>query len=88
MKCLAQMGPAGIPIWYRCWGGFVYSGRLYEVKYQVQQVAKTVRDGGQLGEITMPYTRSFVFSKYKGLFQITYFLLPLFALDYRHHHWT
>ncbi len=79
-EVLGPNGPSWNPIWYRCWGGFVYSGRLYEVKYQVQQVAKTVRDGGQLGEITMPYTRSFVFSKYKGW-------LPNYLLYYRSLHW-
>ena len=51
-------GPAWNPLWYRCWGGFVFSGLLYEVKYELNELSAPKRRTGQLAEITVPYTRS------------------------------
>ena len=51
-------GPAWNPTWYRCWGGFVFSGLLYEVKYELNDPSKPNRSSGQLAEITVPYARA------------------------------
>ncbi|MGB4594328.1 MAG: L,D-transpeptidase [Anaerolineaceae bacterium] len=74
-------GPAWNPVWFRCWGGYVFSGLLYEVKYELQEVASIIREGGQLGEITMPYTRSYFYSRYQGW-------IPEYLLYYRSSHWV
>lgn len=74
-------GPSWNPIWYRCWGGFVFSGLLYEVKYELQEVATKLPEGGQIGEISMPYTRCFFYSPYKGW-------IPEYLLFYRSTHWV
>lgn len=79
-EVIGPNGPGWNPVWYRCWGGFVYSGRLYEVKYELQSVAEEIRAGGQIGEITMPYSRSLFFSRDKGW-------LPNYLLYYRSIHW-
>ena len=74
-------GPSWNPIWYRCWGGYVFSGLLYEVKYQLQNITTEIRKGGQLGEITMPYTRSYFYGRYEGW-------KPMYLLFYRSVHWV
>ncbi len=74
-------GPSWNPIWYRCWGGYVFSGLLYEVKYELQDTIADIREGGQLGEITMPYTRCYFYSKYEGW-------IPEYLLYYRSAHWV
>jgi hypothetical protein len=80
-EVIGPNGPAWNPVWYRCWGGYVFSGLLYEVKYQLQEAASEIRAGGQIGEITMPYTRSYFYSQYEGW-------KPEYLLHYRSVHWV
>ena len=54
------------PIWYKCWGGYVFSGDLYEVKYAYNELRQPKYATGQLAEVTVPYTRSMFYSRDKG----------------------
>lgn len=74
-------GPSWNPIWYRCWGGYVYSGYLYEVKYELNSLGKPNRPTGQLAEVTVPYTRSLLWGKQLGW-------IPEYRLYYRSTHWV
>lgn len=74
-------GPAWNPTWYRCWGGYVFSGNLYEVRYDINPVQQPNRASGQLAEITMPYTRSLIYSADDGW-------SPLWLYYYRSTHWV
>lgn len=80
-EVIGPNGPIWNPIWYRCWGGYVFSGLLYEVKYDLQEVAESIPSTGQLGEISMPYTRSYFYSRYDGW-------IPEYLLFYRSVHWV
>jgi hypothetical protein len=42
-EVIGPNGPAWNPIWYRCWGGYVFSGLLYEVRYEYQPLSEPNR---------------------------------------------
>jgi len=65
-EVIGPNGPAWNPVWYRCWGGYVYSGFLYEVKYEYNHLSEPKRASGQLAEVTVPYTRSMFFQYFEG----------------------
>lgn len=77
---VSEDGPAYNPLWYRVWGGYVHSANLTEVKNQINPTESTVRAGGQLAEITVPYTRSFQYSNFYGWSE-------LYRLYYGSVHW-
>ncbi len=74
-------GPAWNPIWYRCWGGYVFSGYLYEVKYELNPLGHPKYKTGQLAEVTVPYTRSMFYDFDQGW-------LPVWMLYYKSTHWV
>jgi hypothetical protein len=51
--------PVYNPIWYRVWGGYMHRAHLQKVKILYNQPATSVRETGQLGEITVPYTQAY-----------------------------
>jgi lipoprotein-anchoring transpeptidase ErfK/SrfK len=59
--------PEHNPIWYRVWGGYLHRGRLHRVK-TIFQPSQNVSEGGKkrLGEVTVPYTTPYRFSKARG----------------------
>jgi len=59
-------GPEYNPLWYRVWGGYVHSANLVTVQYILNPVETSVKEGGQLVEVTVPYTRSLLYSKTYG----------------------
>jgi hypothetical protein len=63
---IGEDGPEYNPSWYRVWGGYVHSANLTEVKYITNPIQSSVKEGGQLAEVTMPFTRSMLFSRYEG----------------------
>ncbi|RME08602.1 MAG: murein L,D-transpeptidase, partial [Anaerolineae bacterium] len=73
-------GPAYNPVWYRVWGGFIHSGYLQLVEFRYQQPLDAVPSAGQLGEITVPYTQAFQYSREAGW-------LPGYRLYYETTHW-
>ena len=46
------------PIWYRVWGGYMHRARLQKVKALYNSPAASVRETGQLAEVTVPYTQA------------------------------
>ncbi len=80
-EIISDAGPAWNPIWYRVWGGYAFSGDLYEVKYQLNSIQNEIRKTGQLAEVTVPYTRSMFYSRQEGW-------LPVWFLYYGSTHWV
>jgi lipoprotein-anchoring transpeptidase ErfK/SrfK len=59
--------PKHNPVWYRVWGGYLHRGRLHRVKTLFQQPQEVSEEGRKrLGEITVPYTTPYRFSKARG----------------------
>lgn len=53
------------PLWYRVWGGYVHSANLTEVKYIYNPIKKEIKKDGQLAELTVPYTQTYMY-RYSG----------------------
>jgi hypothetical protein len=78
---LSPDGPEHNPRWYRVASGHVHSAHIQRVEgsYKNKPVEVT-SDEGLLGEITMPYTRSYRYSSSLGW-------TPLYRLYYQSVHW-
>jgi len=50
--------PGYNPIWYRVWGGYVHRARTQKVQNIINSISQTIREKGQLAELTVPYTRA------------------------------
>lgn len=62
---LSPDGPAHNPLWYRVWGGYIHSTYIQEVKVQHNQALNEIPDGGQLCEVTVPYTIAYQHSPWE-----------------------
>lgn len=76
----SEFGPEYNPLWYRVWGGYVHSKWLAEVKHVLNPLTDTIHEDGQLGEITVPFTRAMMYSSRKGW-------EPVYRLYYQTLHW-
>ncbi len=56
-------GPAYNPLWYRVWGGYMHSAYLQPVKIRFNSVLESVSEGGQLAEVTAPFTQSYLYTR-------------------------
>jgi len=54
----ADEGPRHNPLWYEIQYGYVHSGNLQRVAWHIQLPQRTIRPGGQLFEVSVPYTRT------------------------------
>jgi len=59
-------GPGWNPIWYRVWGGYLFSGYLQKVKVRFNQPLGYVPDYGRLCELTVPYSVAYTLSSREG----------------------
>ncbi len=59
-------GPAYNPRWYRVWGGYIHSAYIQPVRLYLNEPLPGVATGGQLCEITVPYTEAFTYDRYNG----------------------
>jgi hypothetical protein len=59
-------GPSWNPKWYRVWGGYVHSARVQRVKIQFNTPLATVREAGQLFEVSVPYSQIYKYSPRQG----------------------
>lgn len=50
--------PGYNPIWYRVWGGYVNRARTQKVQYILNPTQESIREKGQLAEVTVPYTQA------------------------------
>jgi L,D-transpeptidase catalytic domain len=58
-QLLSDDGPPHNPYWYRLADGFAHSGYLQVVRWEPQIPLAGVRNGGELFEISVPFTRSY-----------------------------
>ena len=56
---LAEDGPAHNPTWYRVPDGFAHSGHLQLVRWEPVGPPASIRPGGALFEVCVPFTRSY-----------------------------
>lgn len=54
----SDAGPAYNPLWYRVWQGYVHSARVQRVQNRLNIPLYSIPEGGQLGEITVPFSQS------------------------------
>lgn len=80
-EVIGPNGPIWNPVWYRCWGGYVFSGYLYEVFYEYNPLTEPKRASGQLAELTVPYSRSMYYQSQSGW-------EPLWMYYYGTTHWV
>ena len=59
-------GPAYNPLWYRVWGGYIHSAYVQKVRYRFNRVLPGLREGGQLCEVSVPYTQVIRYDAYQG----------------------
>jgi len=57
----APKGPAHNPRWYRVWGGYLHSNHTQIVSTSFNPVEWKIPQGGQLSELTVPYSQAFKF---------------------------
>lgn len=79
-EVVSEQGPAHNSLWYRVWRGYIHSAHLQRVKFSFNPVLTSVPEGGQLGEITVPFTQAMRFSSYTGW-------QPVYRLYYQSTHW-
>lgn len=72
--------PGFNPVWYRVWGGFVHRARMPKVQMRYNAPAAAIRENGQLGEITVPFTQA-MYLRSNGW-------EPLYRLYYETVHWV
>ncbi len=53
-------------LWYRVWGGYLHSAYLQRVKINLNEPKNEITNGGQLCEVTVPFTQSYSYSRYDG----------------------
>lgn len=75
-------GPAHNPRWYRVWGGYVHSARLQIVTTRLNRAVEALPKGGQLAEVTVPYTQSLRWVAARKAWE------PLYRLYYESLHWV
>lgn len=74
-------GPIYNPTWYRTVGGYVHSAYLQRVEgAHLNEPLDNIPEGGQLGEVTVPYFQSLRYTHGAGWF-------PLYRLYYSSVHW-
>jgi len=72
--------PGYNPIWYRVWGGYMHRAHLQKVKFSSNKPLPIIRENGQLGQVTVPYTQTMRFVQNKGW-------VPVYRLYYDSVHW-
>ncbi|MGB2911324.1 MAG: L,D-transpeptidase, partial [Anaerolineales bacterium] len=53
-------------LWYRVWGGFMHSAHLQNVELRLNEPHSEIEEGGQLFEVTVPYTTAYQYSIWDG----------------------
>jgi lipoprotein-anchoring transpeptidase ErfK/SrfK len=80
-KFISPYGPAFNPRWYRVEEGYAHTAYLQPVKTSLQEPVFTIREGGQVAEVSVPITQSMRFSKFYGW-------EPMYRLYYESVHWV
>jgi hypothetical protein len=53
-------------LWYRVWGGYLHSAHMQVVSTRLNEPVNYLQDGGQLFEVTVPYTTAYQYSIWEG----------------------
>ncbi len=72
--------PGYNPVWYRVWGGFVHRARTPKVEVRYNAPVFSIRENGQLAEVTVPFTQAMLVRKAGWE--------PLYRLYYGTVHWV
>jgi lipoprotein-anchoring transpeptidase ErfK/SrfK len=80
-QVISDKGPAWNPIWFRVWGGYIHSQRLQYVGYRYNDVAPSIRQGGQLAEVTVPVVHPMI-NRGNGTWE------PNYPLYFQSVHWV
>ncbi|MEN4010873.1 MAG: L,D-transpeptidase [Chloroflexota bacterium] len=76
----SEAGPGYNPVWYRVWGGFIHRANTQRVRVQYNDIASFIPDGGQVAEVTVPYSQVMRYSSFSGW-------QPYYRLYYESVHW-
>ncbi len=79
-KLVSPLGPDFNPYWYRLDDGYVHTAYLQPVETVINDAVYGLKEGGQVGEITVPVTQSMRYTK-------TYGWQPVYRLYYQSLHW-
>jgi len=81
-EILSPYGPSLNPHWYKVVGGYCHSAYLQRVETaHLNSPLKAIAKGGQLAEVTVPYTQSMRFTAHEGW-------TPLYRLYFQSVHWV
>jgi hypothetical protein len=80
-EAISSAGPAHNPLWYRVPGGYVHCARIQRIDARPpNRLLKRIPENGLLGEITVPYTRTYRYTSAAGW-------QPLYRLYFTTTHW-
>lgn len=80
-ELISPDGPPHNPRWYRVIGGYMHTAHLPPVETHYQRPVETIREGGQVFEVSVPWTPTFQYSSELGW-------QPLYRLYYKSNHWV
>jgi hypothetical protein len=81
-QVISPYGPERNPYWYKVVGGYSHKAYLQRVENaSLNTPISRIRKGGQLAEITVPYTQSFRYSSSLGVWD------PVYRLYFQSVHW-
>jgi hypothetical protein len=81
-EIVSPYGPGYNPIWFRVWGGYIHSARIQKVKVKFNPVVEDIPKGGQLAEVTVPFTQSLRYNAYTKRWE------PVYRLYYESTQWV
>jgi len=77
----SEHGPGYNPYWYRVWGGYIHRANLQRVRAKFNTLAEYIPEGGQLAEVTVPFSQSFIYTSFTGW-------KPIYRMYYESVHWV
>jgi lipoprotein-anchoring transpeptidase ErfK/SrfK len=80
-EIVSDEGPEHNPRWYRVIGGYMHTAHLAPVTIELQEPVESVRDGGQVFQVSVPYARSMRWTEHDGW-------VPAYRLYYGSNHWV
>ena len=62
----SEHGPGYNPVWYRVWGGYIHRANTQRVTVKHNPIASSILEGGQLAEVTVPYSQALRYTSFSG----------------------
>jgi lipoprotein-anchoring transpeptidase ErfK/SrfK len=79
---ISEDGPGYNPLWYRVWGGYIHSAHVQKVKVCFNPVLNQIPEGGQVFEVTVPFSQSKYLDKRLNTWR------DIYRLYYQSTHWV